>query len=317
MLEFLKKEIDYFGEKLSGIISKQKKSALYNSASYLFNTRGKFLRPIITLLSCQLVGGDLSQGFPGALAVELIHSASLAQDDIIDEDDYRRGRHTLFRKFGRNIAMLTSGQLFAIAFKYLSETGLVYLINEMGSVVEDMYEGEAIEISLREKDNIPLEDVLKVNQLKTARLFEFAAETGARLAGVNDKISSNLKQYGFNVGMAFQLKDDWLDIYGDHQEIGKTIGNDLLSGEKTFLYTFAYQNGLESDQKKLKKIIKSKEFDIQEIKEIFTRTGAEKELERLIKQYQDAALDCLESFPPSSYLEKLKKIVILSGERSR
>ncbi|MHA2407061.1 MAG: polyprenyl synthetase family protein [Candidatus Ranarchaeia archaeon] len=317
MLEFLKAEVSFFEEKLNRFLKQQKESALFEPTSYLLEPYGKFLRPSITLLACQIAGGDIGQGFPGALAVELIHSASLSQDDLIDKDEFRRGRPTLHKAFGEDLALLTGGQLFSIAFKYISEANMLDLIRDMSEVIKDMYEGEALELLLRDKIDATIEEVLASVQLKTARLFEFAANAGAKLAKAQEDIHNALITYGQNVGMLFQLRDDWLDLYGESKQLGKPIGTDLQMGQKSIMFSYTYHNGSESDRKLLQKIHETHKFDIPQVKKLFTQSGAEQFLFDKQQFYLEEALKSLDFLQNNSNVEKLKKIAVFAGERSR
>ncbi len=317
MLDFLKAEMAYFGDMLNNILKLQKESVLYKPTSYLLEPYGKFLRPSITLLACQVAGGDLSQGFPGALAVELIHNASLSQDDIIDKDDYRRGRPTLHKAFGQDVAMLTGGQLFSLAFKYIVDAQMLDIVRDMSDVIKDMYEGEALELSLRERLNVSIDEVLSSIHLKTARLFEFAAKAGAKLARADEDSCNALGDYGRNVGMVFQLRDDWLNVYGDPVEMGKPIGTDLKLGDKILMFVYAYHNGSEKERMVLKKLHETRKFDISIVQQLFTDSGAERFLFETQQQYLTSALDALDIFPSDKNIEKLHKIAYFAGERSR
>ncbi|MHA2059161.1 MAG: polyprenyl synthetase family protein [Candidatus Ranarchaeia archaeon] len=317
MLEFLKAEVSFFEEKLNRFLKQQKESALFEPTSYLLEPYGKFLRPSITLLACQIAGGDIGQGFPGALAVELIHSASISQDDMIDKDEILRGRPTLNKAFGDDLALLTGGQLFSIAFKYISEANMLDLIRDMSDVIKDMYEGEALELILRKKIDATLDEVLKSVHLKTARLFEFAAKAGAKLAKGKEGIHQGLIDYGKNVGMLFQLRDDWLDLYGDPKLLGKPIGSDLQMGQKSIMFSYAYHKGTKSERKILQHIHETHKFDLPQVKKLFTQSGAEQFLFEKQQFYLEEALKCLDFAPGDSNIEKLKKIAIFAGERSR
>ena len=206
------------------------KSHMPELLDYVFQTGGKRLRPAITLLSAGFHPHDHSLPIVMAAAVELLHIATLIHDDTVDNSPLRRGKATVSGLWGRNVAVLLGDYVFATSATFVCETNNVRVIKRFSETIMELSSGELLEYFHSNKSDQTREDYNdRINQ-KTASLFRTAAETGAVLSGVSEEIVGALRTYGYNVGMAFQIVDDILDVEGDTEEIGKPVGNDLLQG---------------------------------------------------------------------------------------
>lgn len=204
--------------------------------------RGKRVRPVFTLLSCEACGGDWERALPAAAAVELIHNFSLIHDDIEDGDSTRRGRPTLWSVWGVPQALNAGDTLFALAYRALfrleergtpAETVLV-AFRLLNQACIRLTEGQFLDLRFEGQDKVSVEDYLAMVARKTAELIAASCELGAIVAGASPDLCRNLRRFGHHVGIAFQMRDDFLGIWGDPAVTGKPVGSDLRRGKKTF-----------------------------------------------------------------------------------
>jgi geranylgeranyl diphosphate synthase type II len=219
---------------------------LHESIYYTLFAGGKRLRPLLAIASCEAVGGESDKCLPLACAIELIHTYSLVHDDLpaMDNDDYRRGQLTAHKKFGEAIAILTGDALLTEAFYLLSSPVFAggdsilsrQIIHELSeaSGSRGMVGGQAFDLALEGKEDVTLEMLENLHRRKTGALISASVGTGARIGGASDGELEALKSYGQKVGLAFQIKDDILDVVGNQKEIGKTVGKDRAALKRTF-----------------------------------------------------------------------------------
>lgn len=219
---------------------------LHEAIYYTLFAGGKRLRPVLAIASCEAVGGESEKCLPLACAIELIHTYSLVHDDLpaMDNDDYRRGQLTAHKKFGEAIAILTGDALLTEAFYLLSSPLFAggdpllsrQIIHELSeaSGSRGMVGGQVFDLALEGKEDVTLEMLENLHRRKTGALISAAVTTGARIGGASKGELEALKAYGQKVGLAFQIKDDILDVVGSQQELGKTVGKDRAALKKTF-----------------------------------------------------------------------------------
>ena len=200
---------------------------------YVFQTGGKRIRPAITSLSASIHPHDHEFSIVMATAVELLHIATLLHDDTIDNASLRRGKATVSGRWGKNVAVLVGDYVFAASGTFVCDTNNVRVIRRFSETIMELSSGELLEYFNTNNWRQSREDYNDRIYRKTASLFRTAAETGAILGGASEEIVQALESYGYNIGMAFQIVDDILDVQGDFEEIGKPVGNDLLQGVLT------------------------------------------------------------------------------------
>jgi geranylgeranyl diphosphate synthase type I len=239
---------------------------------------GKRVRPLICLASCRLLGGNDSNAFQAALAVELLHNASLIHDDIIDRDRIRRGRPTIAAQYDDFSALLIGDLLFSLAFKvasrYYQDPRIIRTLSES---VFDMVNGGSIGVKLRDELDVNEEVYVEVAELKTAALFRASAALGAICAGMERKEFDLMSKFGTMVGVAFQIKDDILGLVGDEEETGKPTNSDLRNREKTLIAIHALKNTRGSDAEALRRFYSHDGVNgvsPEVVKEIFERSGS-------------------------------------------
>ncbi len=212
--------LDIINRNIESSIKKNEPVNLYSPMKYMVNLRGKRLRPILLMLSCDALGGDYRNCISAACAVEIIHNFTLVHDDIMDEDDKRRGEPTVYKKWNRNVAILTGDGLIALAYKFLSDVP-AEKIKEIIKIFSDgiikICEGQSMDNDFEKMDYVSEKDYLKMVSLKTGVLLSVCAEIGAILANANPDEVTVLKKFGMELGIAFQIQDDLFDIYSSEE----------------------------------------------------------------------------------------------------
>ncbi len=278
---------------------------LYEAVKYLPSAGGKRLRPIIACLSCEAVGGNMMDAIPLAVALEIIHTFTLIHDDIMDRDEERRGMPSVHKKFGDNRAILAGDALFAKAFEILSHTKdaeiCKKLTRNLAIMAKEICEGQEMDVAFEEMESVGKEEFLEMIEKKTARMFEHAAMNGAMVGGGSKEEVEAMKVYGLNLGMAFQIWDDCLDVIG--KDIGKPVGSDIREGKKTLIYLYA----LEKYGGKIPNYGKKDATDeeINEIVEILKETGAIDYAKNMAMEFSRKAIDSLAILKESEAKNKL------------
>ncbi len=225
-------------QKEADIISCTEPVNLYQPVSYTLNMGGKRLRPVMVLMSCNLINDNIEKAFPPALAIEIFHNFTLLHDDIMDRADIRRGQPAVHKKFNENAAILSGDAMSILAYQYILKTELPDLrpLTQLFSQTAiEICEGQQYDMDFENRLNVTIDEYMKMIRLKTAVLIACSLKAGALVAGADDKIADPLYQFGINLGLAFQLQDDLLDVFADEEKFGKTIGGDIVSNKKTFL----------------------------------------------------------------------------------
>ncbi|HPG32783.1 MAG TPA: polyprenyl synthetase family protein [Lentimicrobium sp.] len=273
---------------------------LYQPISYTLSQGGKRLRPLLTLISTQMFGGDPDKAVPAASAIEIFHNFTLLHDDIIDQAPLRRGRDTVYKKWNTNTAILSGDTMFAIAYGQLATTDAALLSNLMKVFTKtaiEVCEGQQYDIDFEEADNVNIDGYINMIRLKTAVLLAASLKIGAMVAGADDTDAENIYKFGENLGIAFQLQDDLLDAFGDEAIFGKKTGGDIVANKKTFLYLKALETSSTIEAEKLKALYcqrnENDELKIKQVLELFAKADVQKHTEQVIARYYKSAMDCL------------------------
>jgi geranylgeranyl pyrophosphate synthase len=269
-------------------------SILYDAAHHLLLAGGKRLRSLITLLSCEAVGGDVQKVLPFALAMELLQTASLVHDDIIDEDLMRRGVETTHKKFGAKIAVLAGDLLIAQAVEIIGEQATPELLVHLGRGGIRMTEGEALDFLMCEDSptSFNRQRYLKVIEHKTATFMREAARVGALVGGASEEQKQALTKYGEMLGFGFQIRDDILDVIASLQVAGKTVQSDLKGRRCNYPLVHALEVSSESERQTGVEALK--EGDLAPVLQLIDETKAVHHATELAKTYVERAKSALE-----------------------
>jgi geranylgeranyl diphosphate synthase type II len=281
---------------LSGALRKRKPSSLYEPGSYILNSGGKRLRPLLVLLSAKAVGGEFKNAYNAAAAVEMLHNFTLVHDDIMDNADKRRGRLTLHKMYDHNTAILAGDSLLSIAYEFLLRDcngNAKEVISSFTHGLVEVCEGQSLDTDFESRKNVSLSEYIVMIKKKTAAMAEMCCKIGALLGGGTKTQVNALGNYGMNLGIAFQIQDDLLDISADEKKFGKTIGGDLVEGKKTFLFLEALEKSKGEDRKKLMNVIEKKGIRRNQVlnyKMIYEKLGVLDDARREIRVYTQKAL---------------------------
>ena len=255
---------------------------LYDASLHYIKSGGKRIRPFMSVKSCQLFGGKIETSIPFASSVELVHNFTLVHDDIMDNDSLRHNVAAVHIQFGVPVAILSGDILFSKAFQIITTFGkksglsnetLVEMMHLLSSACIEICEGQALDIKMStDADFTSIDDYLYMIEKKTAALFKVSCELGTlSSSNYSPNDVGNMSNYGKKIGIAFQLIDDLIGIYGDSKITGKAVGNDIREGKKTFPILLALQNLDSADKIKLKKVFGNKNASEESIKEIVNR----------------------------------------------
>ncbi len=217
-------------------------TGLYEPVAYCLRNGGKRIRPLMTLLACDMFDGDMKLAIPPAIGLELFHNFTLMHDDIMDNAPVRRNQPTVHKKWSPNTAILSGDVLFALACRYVGmvpDSVLRPVMDIYHQTVIEVCEGQQYDMDFESKQAVRVEEYLEMIRLKTAVLPAACLQIGAIVAGANDDDSRNIYGFGELLGLAFQLRDDWLDVFGDREAFGKQTGGDIIANKKTWLYIHA------------------------------------------------------------------------------
>jgi len=211
---------------------------LYEPIRYIMSLGGKRIRPVLTLMAADLFKGDINKAMPAALAIETFHNFTLIHDDIMDNAPLRRGKQTVHEKWGVNNAILSGDVMMVEANKHLSMLDSAVLkdaLNTFNTTAQGVCEGQQLDMEFEEQEVVSIADYINMIRLKTAVLLGGAMKLGAQVAGASAVEAEQLYEFGENLGIAFQLQDDILDVYGDPEKFGKQVGGDIIANKKTLL----------------------------------------------------------------------------------
>lgn len=256
---------------------------LHAASKHLISAGGKKIRPALVLLTTEAVGGPTEAACKTAAAVELIHTFSLIHDDIMDEDDMRRGKPSVHALWGEPMAILAGDILFSLAFELVAQTHLEdvpskRVVDALNTVVDaciKICEGQACDMGFEGKFDVREEEYLGMIYKKTAALIAAATKSGAILGGGNDEQVEALAEYGKLIGMAFQIQDDYLDVVSDEAELGKPVGSDIVEGKMTLMVVHTLAAATPEDKEELIYILGSgDESNTQRAIDIFNKYGS-------------------------------------------
>jgi geranylgeranyl diphosphate synthase type II len=241
-------------------------SELYEPIQYIMSLGGKRLRPMLTLIGYYIFNdkGDYTPALKPAIAIELFHNFSLMHDDIMDKAPLRRGKATVHEKWNANVAILSGDVMLVEAYKMMMnipDEKMRHLLDRFSQTAKEVCEGQQWDMNFESQDKVSLDAYMKMIEFKTAVLLGFSVELGAILGGASEKEAENLYEFGRNVGLAFQVMDDYLDAFGDATKFGKQVGGDILSNKKTFLTINAFEKAKGKDKEALTKLFSETSTD--------------------------------------------------------
>lgn len=287
---------DYFTQ-LS--VVKQPKN-LYEPIQYILSLGGKRMRPVLTLMAADVFNADCKKALPAAIAVEMFHNFSLVHDDIMDDAPLRRGNETVHEKWDVNTAILSGDAMLILAYQYFEEYEpdvFRDLAKLFSKTALEVCEGQQWDVDFEERSNVTIPEYLKMIEYKTAVLVGAAMKMGGIVARTTKENCDLIYDFGLNLGLAFQLQDDYLDAFGNPETFGKQVGGDIIENKKTYLYLKALQQCNPYQKERLLQWFAMQPEDtadkITDVKELFVATKADEATKEAIKNYTEKAFDIL------------------------
>ena len=292
---------------------------LYEPITYSLKIGGKRIRPALLLHVASLFTNSIGPILPAAMAIEIFHYFTLLHDDIMDKAEVRRNQPTVHKKYNENVAILSGDAMSILAFKYFAKgnnTQLAMLLPLFAETAIEVCEGQQYDMDFETRDNVTVAEYLEMIKLKTAVLIASSLKLGALLANAPLADANLFYEYGLNVGLAFQLQDDWLDVFGDPDVFGKKKGGDICSNKKTFLLLKAKEACDPITLELMNQWMLRSDYDPQQkiaaITEIYNNTGVSEAAQNLMLHYRDNALVALDKIGLPA--EKKKTLVSFAGE---
>lgn len=273
---------------------------LYEPVDYILKLGGKRMRPILTLMASDIFSADYKKAMPAALAVEVFHNFTLIHDDIMDDAPLRRGKKTVHEKWDINTGILSGDAMLILAYQFFEDyepATFQKLAKLFSKTALEVCDGQQLDVDFETRNDVTIPEYINMIRLKTSVLVAAALQMGAIVAETSDENEHLIYEFGLNLGLAFQLQDDYLDTFGDPETFGKLIGGDIIENKKTFLYLKCLECADEEDQKKLaffyNQNIKDKEYKIAEVTRIFERCDIPSLITREIEAYTNKAFTTL------------------------
>lgn len=297
-----KEILDIVSQYIDNLPYDRQPQSLYDPIKYVLSARGKRIRPSFVLMAYNLFRDDVETALPAAAAIETYHNYTLLHDDLMDNADMRRGRPTVHKKWDANTAILSGDTMLSLAYLHLAKVEASHLKQALDLFTEtalEVSEGQQYDMEFETRQDVSEEEYIEMIRLKTSVLLACALKMGALLAGASTKDAELIYKFGEKVGLAFQLQDDYLDVYGDPKVFGKAIGGDITSNKKTYMLINAYNRADEETRRELHHWIGVKDFNREEkihaITDIYNRLNINRLAEEKIRQYFEESRQYLDS----------------------
>lgn len=285
---------------------------LYEPISYILGLGGKRLRPLLTLMTAEIFETDYKKALDAALAIEVFHNFSLVHDDIMDDAPLRRGNPTVHEKWDINTGILSGDAMLINAYQLFENyEGEIFrsLAKLFSKTAIEVCEGQQYDVDFETRDDVTIPEYLKMIEYKTAVLVGAAMKMGAIIAQVSEEIQNDIYEFGKNLGIAFQLQDDYLDAFGDPETFGKQVGGDIIENKKTFLYLTSLASVTKKEAKELEHLFAIQPKDVSEkintVKNIFLASGAAEKTKEEIARYTQKAFLILEKLPIDAFKKRM------------
>ncbi|AXP80965.1 (2E-2C6E)-farnesyl diphosphate synthase [Mariniflexile rhizosphaerae] len=305
---------DAFTSHLEGFTQDREPLSLYSPINYILQLGGKRLRPVLTLMTAEIFNADYKIALDAALSIEVFHNFSLVHDDIMDDAPLRRGYQTVHEKWDVNTGILSGDAMLIMAYQLFENYEPVTfqaLAKLFSKTALEVCEGQQYDVDFETRDDVTIGEYLKMIEYKTAVLVGAAMKMGAIVANASLEDQHSIYEFGKNLGIAFQLQDDYLDVFGDPKTFGKQVGGDIIENKKTYLYLKALEFSNETDRFELTQLFSSNPEDlsakINTAKQIFVSSGSAEATKNAIQEYTHKAFNVLSTINISDDKKALLK----------
>ena len=293
--------LDMVNRAISGIDYPKQPAGLYEPIAYTMALGGKRLRPVLTLMTCEALGGDPSKAIDAALGIELFHNFTLLHDDVMDRADVRRGQPTVHRRWNDNVAILSGDAMLTLATQHIERVDDHHLPAAMrlfNRTAMEIYEGQQWDMDVEHRQDVTEQEYIEMIRLKTSVLLGCACQMGAIIADAGTDDLQATYDMGVSLGLAFQLQDDMLDVWGDPATFGKEVGGDIMNNKKTFLLIHAMNLAQGDDALELRQWLNDpyalRDQKFPAVRAIYERLGLQQLSRQAIEHYNRQALDALQ-----------------------
>lgn len=290
---------------------------LYEPIRYIMSLGGKRIRPALVLMAADLFDTDIEQAIPAALAIETFHNFTLIHDDIMDNAPLRRGQQSVHEKWGVNNAILSGDVMMVESNKHLSMLASNVLkdaLDTFNSTAQGVCEGQQLDMEFEEREVVGIAEYINMIRLKTAVLLGGAMKLGAQVAGASPEDAAQLYEFGENIGIAFQLQDDILDVYGDPEKFGKQVGGDIIANKKTMLLLKLKELAEPADLLEMEQQSSNTDFDdkIANMTILYNKYDIRGLASQEMRNYSDKAFQALSALAVPE--ERKKELILLSNQ---
>jgi geranylgeranyl diphosphate synthase, type II len=305
-------------DKIKNINFKIEPVELYSPIEYILDGSGKRLRPLLTLMSCNLFSENIDKAVNPAIGLEVFHNFTLLHDDIMDKADMRRKKETVHKKWNENVAILSGDAMMIKAYEFffsLEPELLSRVLPVFNKTALQVCEGQQYDMNFETRMDVSTDEYLHMITLKTAVLLAASLKIGAMIGGADEKNSEALYNFGINLGIAFQLQDDYLDVYGDFKTFGKKIGGDITSNKKTFMLLSVMEKATGATKTRFQELLNGNveaELKIKEVTAIYNQLNIPEIVKSQLSFYQEKAIADLNRVKVNEEKKKLLKSISLS-----
>lgn len=296
--------INFEIEEYSSSLRFKKPASLYEPISYTLNLGGKRTRPLLTLMACDLFDGNIKLAINAAVGIELFHNFTLLHDDIMDKAPLRRNMPTVHQKWNSDIAILSGDTLFVQSFQFVMKTPAEHLkevVDLFAKTAVEVCEGQQLDMDFESQTNVGISSYIKMITLKTSVLLAASMQVGAIIGGARPEDAAHIYEFGKNLGIAFQLHDDILDVFGNSTKVGKQSGGDIVSNKKTYLLLKAMEVADRYRKEELELWMYSTPADpkekVEAVKSIYEYLGVKNLAEAEMQKYYNKSIEAVDLIP--------------------
>ena len=286
--------LDIVNQAIASIPYPQQPEQLYEPIAYHMALGGKRIRPVLTLMACDAMGGNPALALDTAVGLEMFHNFTLLHDDVMDNADVRRGKMTVHRRWNDNTAILSGDTMLTIATQHVARSANWQVMDLFNQTAIEIYEGQQWDMDYENRNDVTVEEYINMIRLKTSVLLGCALKAGALIAGAREEDVETFYEAGVNMGLAFQLRDDVLDVWGDPETFGKEIGGDIMNNKKTYLLISTMQRAQGDDADELRRWLNdpfaSRDDKVRGMTALYERLGVRQLAEDAIADYNSRAV---------------------------
>lgn len=276
---------------------------LYEPIDYTMRLGGKRIRPVMMMMSTDMFFGNVDLSIAPAIGVEMFHNFTLLHDDLMDKSPLRRGKETVYRRWGENAAILSGDVMFSLAYRYFMKTDLKYMrdvLNTFTDMTIEICEGQQLDMDFESIEDVSIDQYMEMIRLKTSVMLGASLKIGAMMADADKEDVERIYNFGVKLGLAFQLMDDYLDTFGDVASFGKNIGDDIATNKKTYLLVKALEKANGESMKLLQEsLTKSCDDKFEVVKKLYITLGVDKDCKQEMERLYDESIMALNSIEVS------------------